>query len=217
MTKYLLALETATEKGSLGVFTFQQGELKTLSLKKWSCKTKGKNKNPSHSERLPLAIQEALNEAKIQSQNLDVLAVDAGPGRFTGVRTGVNVIKTLSFILKKPIYPLNSLQITAEQFSPSLKPVTVVFNAFKNSVYYGEFFKGQALVEPCVMSFSQWKKKSLSSCVGDIGLFHNLPESVSFTLAYPKAEDLARIFFNQNQKEKLLNWRELEPLYLRSV
>ena len=143
---YFLALETATEEGSLGVFKIQKGRLMTLSLKEWSSKTKQKNKSPAHSEKLPLIIQEVLDEAKIQGRQLDVLAVDIGPGRFTGVRIGVNVIKTLSFIFKKPIYPLNSLRITAEQFSSSQKPVTVAFNAFKNSVYYGKFLKNQTLL-----------------------------------------------------------------------
>ena len=118
MTKRLLALDTTTQKGSLGVFRFQNGALTALSLKEWSC-GKGKNEAPAHSEKLPLAIQEVLDEAQILSQELDILAVDIGPGRFTGVRTGVNTIKALAFAIKKPIYALNSLYITAESFTSS--------------------------------------------------------------------------------------------------
>ena len=152
VTQFLLSLETTTQKGSLGVFHLQNGGLKTLSLKQWSC-GKGKNETPAHSEKLPLVIQEALDEAKILSQQLDILAVDVGPGRFTGVRAGVNIIKALAFAIQKPIYTLNSLCITAEAFVSSQEPVTVAFNAFKNSVYYGEFFKGQTLVRTLCIAF----------------------------------------------------------------
>ena len=216
VTQFLLSLETTTQKGSLGVFHLQNGFLKTLSLKQWSC-GKGKNETPAHSEKLPLVIQEALDEAKILSRELDILAVDVGPGRFTGVRAGVNTIKALAFAIQKPIYTLNSLCITAEAFVSSQEPVTVAFNAFKNSVYYGEFFKGQTLVEPCVLPFDQWKKKNISFCVGDVASFYELPESIVFQEAWPKAENIARIFLKQNQTENLLKWRQLEPLYLRSV
>ena len=214
--KRLLALDTVTQKGSIGVFQFQNETLTTLSLKEWSC-GKGKNETPSHSERLPLAIQDALNEAQIQSQELDVLAVDIGPGRWTGVRTGINTIKALAFAIKKPIYALNSLCITAEAFASSEEPVTVAFNAFKNSVYYGEFLKGNTLVQPCVLPFAQWREKNISFCVGDVAAFYELPKSLSFQYAWPRAENIARIFFKKDQSDNLLNWRQLNPLYLRSI
>ena len=66
------------------------------------------------------------------------------------------------------------------------------------------------------MPFPQWKKENIPFCVGDVGLFYDLPKSVFFEVARPKAKNLAHIFFTHGEKRKLLSWKELEPLYLRS-
>ena len=207
----LLALSTSSEKGSLGVFRITNKASKTLSLKKWSGE---KGHPPAHSEKLPFIIEEALDEIKIKKNELDVLALDAGPGRFTGVRVGINVMKTLAFTMKKPVAPMNSLHITAEKFYSSPNPVAVAFNAFKNSVYYATFLKGKPLTPPCVMPFEQWREETLSFCVGDLDSFYELPETVSFEYAFPEAENMASLFIRE---KKLINWRQVEPLYLRSI
>lgn len=207
----LLALSSSTEKGSLGVFCIQSELPELLSFKKWSGE---KGQSPAHSEKLPAVMEEALEEAKIKKNELDVLALDIGPGRFTGVRVGVNVIKTLAFTMQKPVSPMNSLHITAEKFFSSPKPVAVAFNAFKNSVYYATFLKGKPIIPPCVMPFEKWKQETLPFCVGDVASFYELPETVSFEYAFPEAENMASLFIRE---EKLINWQQVEPLYLRSI
>lgn len=211
MTQQILALETATQKGSLCLFRIQDRQLFLLNQKQWSYE---KGTPGAHSEKLPFVIKEALDEAKITAAKLDILMVDTGPGRWTGIRTSLNVIKSMAFALNKPICPVNSLLITAEAFY--LKPVTVAFQAFKNSVYHGEFFKGRTLSAPQVMPFEQLKKKRIPLCVGDVASFYALPDSISFQYAWPTAENMARIFSKQTQIN-LISWRELSPLYLRSV
>ena len=212
MTQRILALETATEQGSLGLFHIQNKQLLSLNRKQWSCE---KGSPGAHSEKLPLVIKEALDEAKITASNLDILLVDIGPGRWTGIRTGLSAIKAMAFALNKPICPLNSLLITAEAFY--LKPVTVAFNAFKNSVYCGEFFKGRTLSVPQVMPFEKWRQKKISLCVGDVASFYTLPDHISFQYAWPSAENMARVLLKQERMNPLISWRELNPLYLRSV
>jgi len=43
--------------------------------------------------------------------DIDSLAVDIGPGGFTGLRIGLSVIKTISFVKKIPIYTAYSLDL----------------------------------------------------------------------------------------------------------
>lgn len=61
---------------------------------------------------LPM-ISELLLEAKIQLSDIDIIAVVAGPGSFTGVRIGVAVAQGLSMSAAIPVVPLSSLALLA--------------------------------------------------------------------------------------------------------
>lgn len=61
---------------------------------------------------LPM-ISELLREANIQLSDVDLIAVVAGPGSFTGVRIGVAVAQGLSLSSAIPVVPLSSLALLA--------------------------------------------------------------------------------------------------------
>ena len=61
---------------------------------------------------LPM-ISELLLDAKIQLSDIDLIAVVAGPGSFTGVRIGIAVAQGLSLSAAIPAVPLSSLALTA--------------------------------------------------------------------------------------------------------
>jgi tRNA threonylcarbamoyladenosine biosynthesis protein TsaB len=58
-------------------------------------------------------ISELLLDAKIQISDIDLIAVVAGPGSFTGVRIGVAVAQGLSLSAGIPAVPLSSLALSA--------------------------------------------------------------------------------------------------------
>ena len=222
--KHFLCLETSTEVGSLGLFRIENKKLSALVIKNWASKSEGKNQI-QHSKKLPLEIQKSLQEARLNLKDLDFFAVGVGPGRFTGVRTAVAIIKSLAFCFKKPCYPVNSLQITAEAFLSSQREVSVAFNAFKDSVYFADFKDQKIIVSPQVMSFSQWSNYMIENkkkfCIGDVNKFYKIPESLNkqceFKPAYAQSVDLATIVFRDFEPTKLKPWFQLEPLYLRSI
>lgn len=51
---------------------------------------------------LPL-INKLLKKHKLQASDLDRIAVNTGPGSFTGLRVGISVANALSFALKIPV------------------------------------------------------------------------------------------------------------------
>lgn len=51
---------------------------------------------------LPL-IDELLRKHKLKASDLDRIAVNTGPGSFTGLRVGISVANALSFALKIPV------------------------------------------------------------------------------------------------------------------
>lgn len=54
-------------------------------------------------------INEALKTSKLDIENLDALAVTVGPGLIGSLLVGVETAKTLSYLCKKPVIPVNHL------------------------------------------------------------------------------------------------------------
>ncbi|MBR2988851.1 MAG: tRNA (adenosine(37)-N6)-threonylcarbamoyltransferase complex dimerization subunit type 1 TsaB [Clostridia bacterium] len=61
------------------------------------------------SECLLPAIDEMLNKLSLTLADFDYYAVVIGPGSFTGIRIGVNTVKTFALVTKKPIVAVTSL------------------------------------------------------------------------------------------------------------
>lgn len=55
-------------------------------------------------------LREALEQAGIDRESIDAIAVTDGPGLAGSLLVGVNVAKTLSFAWKKPLVPVNHLE-----------------------------------------------------------------------------------------------------------
>lgn len=208
-----LCVETSTEKGSVGVFKKTGTEISTLGYKEW---------NRLHSERLPVEIQNVVKESECKFSNIQFLGVGQGPGRFTGIRTAINVVRTLSFTLKIPIFSKNTLRVFAEPFF-NKQEVSVVCNAFKNSVYFAQISKeGKFLQKPCVLSVSNWfTQKPNQSYIGDAWEFYSIPEDFktqnNFKKTFPTAHYLAQLIAREFKKEEGVSWQNLHPLYLRSL
>lgn len=60
-------------------------------------------------------IEDLLIEASIQMNELDAIAIDVGPGAFTGVRLGVAAVQGLAIAAKLPVLPVLSLDAIAAQ------------------------------------------------------------------------------------------------------
>lgn len=69
-----------------------------------------------HAAWLQPALQLMLKEAGVRLQQLDAVAVVAGPGSYTGLRVGLASAKGLCYALKKPLICLDGLQLMAASF-----------------------------------------------------------------------------------------------------
>src|SRR4051794_7862731 len=67
----------------------------------------------THGQRLPGELIELVNRAGIRVNAVDLLAVAAGPGSFTGLRVGIAVMQGLAMALGKPIVPVSTLEALA--------------------------------------------------------------------------------------------------------
>ncbi|MBX7146636.1 MAG: tRNA (adenosine(37)-N6)-threonylcarbamoyltransferase complex dimerization subunit type 1 TsaB [Alphaproteobacteria bacterium] len=83
--------------------------------------------NRGHSEILIPTIQKIIIKAKRDYKDIDWLAINLGPGSFTGVRIGLAAVKGLSIAADKPIYGIDS-------FNAWLAPLKVGLYSLKTSV-----------------------------------------------------------------------------------
>jgi tRNA threonylcarbamoyladenosine biosynthesis protein TsaB len=92
-------------------------------------------------ERLMTALAEVLRESSLQPADLDVLAVVAGPGSFTGVRIGMAAVKGLAEALGKPVIAVSRLAVLAAQ-AGSTGSVQAWIDAGRGDVFAGHYRDG---------------------------------------------------------------------------
>ena len=66
-----------------------------------------------HAELLAPMISSVCTQADVSMREVDVVAVDIGPGLFTGMRVGIASAKTIAQVLDVPIVGVSSLDILA--------------------------------------------------------------------------------------------------------
>ncbi|MBU1088182.1 MAG: tRNA (adenosine(37)-N6)-threonylcarbamoyltransferase complex dimerization subunit type 1 TsaB [Candidatus Omnitrophica bacterium] len=97
------------------------------------------DKARAHGQLLIPEIQKILKTQKIRLQDLDCLAVNIGPGSFTGLRIGIAAVKGLSLALKIPIISLSSLDLIAYNCLKLEKTICSIIDAKRKQVYAAIF------------------------------------------------------------------------------
>jgi len=99
----------------------------------------------NHASMLTVLIQQLFMETKLELQQLDAIAVSAGPGSYTGLRIGVVTAKGLCFSLDKPLIAIDSLQALAlglgKKFPSDDLTYCPTIDARRDEVYFGLFGK----------------------------------------------------------------------------
>ncbi len=99
----------------------------------------------THSQTLMPMVEHILQLSGVTVEQLDALAVHAGPGSFTGVRIGVSAVKGLAFAHNKPCVSVSTLAGMAE--NAAVLPggvICCVMDARCQQVYTALFEKNAA-------------------------------------------------------------------------
>jgi tRNA threonylcarbamoyladenosine biosynthesis protein TsaB len=91
-------------------------------------------------------IDELLLQGKISLKDLDAIAIDVGPGAFTGVRLGVAAVQGLAIATQLPVIPVASLDALALQLvhtnqfkSADPKNFVIAIDARMDEVYWAQY------------------------------------------------------------------------------
>lgn len=102
------------------------------------------NTGLTHSQTLMPMIENLLKITELTVADLDAVAVNAGPGSFTGVRIGVSAVKGLSFTDDLPCISVSTLEAMAENTAAIPDIVICCLMDARCQQVYGALFEKDA-------------------------------------------------------------------------
>lgn len=97
------------------------------------------NFGKQHSVLLMPMIEDLMQKTELTSRDLTHLALNQGPGSFTGLRIGLSVLEAMSYALSIPLYSYTSFESTAEPLRSSDRDILVLHDALKKTFYSAAF------------------------------------------------------------------------------
>ena len=154
--------------------------------------------NAKHSETSLKFIDNALNKCNISIKDLDVIAVNLGPGSFTGIRIGVALAKGfVSAIPRIKMIGFNSFEPLIERINGR---GNIYIETGKSDYYYAHVDAGE---------------------INDMGCRIDVDEDEYFTIlsGEPKSsykeDELINLVQNKINQNQYCEANELEPLYIK--
>ncbi len=102
-----------------------------------------------HQERLALLVAELFSEAATPMSSVELIAVTAGPGSFTGLRVGLAFAKGLGLALSRPVIGIGALEALAAPAAEGLTAAAI--DAKRGQVYLQAFRDGRPASDPAVL------------------------------------------------------------------
>ena len=192
------------------------------------------NSGLTHSQTLMPMIQNLLDISNVTTDKLDAVAVNAGPGSFTGVRIGVSAVKGIAFADDLPCISVSTLESMAYQTAVSANTIVCcAMDARCQQVYSALFMKNEAgemlrLTEDMAISLTELQERLLATeksivLVGDgselcYNVFKDVVPQLQLAPAavrYQSAAATAVVAHRMLEAGQTVSAEELLPVYLR--
>ena len=184
-----------------------------------------------HAENLAPSIEFVCRQARVDLSEISVVAVDIGPGLFTGLRVGIAAAKAFAHSLRVPMIGISSLDLLAWPVRHTSREIVAVIDARRGEVFYARYRPTpggvQRLADPVVANPDDLRADLEATdsdylVVGDGGLRYSdelddiiRVEFAEQHLAYPSAASLVQLAHARAIREDFVQPWQLEPLYLR--
>jgi tRNA threonylcarbamoyladenosine biosynthesis protein TsaB len=184
-----------------------------------------------HAELLTPTIDFVRRSARIDFNEISCVAVDLGPGLFTGLRVGIAAAKALAQALRVPMIGVPSLDLLAFPLRHTSRLIVTAIDAKRGEVFYA-FYRpvpggvqrvgGHQVGSPEDLASELLTARDEILLVGDGALryqeaFEGLKrvELADMGFAHPSAASLVQLAHAQALREQFVAPWELTPLYLR--
>ena len=165
-----------------------------------------------HSAFLISTLQKIMASYNIKPKDIDLIAVNVGPGSFTGIRACMTVARVMGQQLKCKVIGISSLEILANTVSEHDRSVLVALDARKNKAYLWQNngIKGAVEIEKvkAIIESSQYE------VITDDKLQPILGGKSYQQEHYPIGEILAGLAYEKLQPSNG-DWRDVLPLYIQ--
>jgi tRNA threonylcarbamoyladenosine biosynthesis protein TsaB len=188
-------------------------------------------KGRRHAETLAPAIQFICQQADITLDEISVVAVDIGPGLFTGLRVGVATAKALAHAIGVPMIGVASLDLLAFPLRFSPKLVVAAIDARRGELYYSFYRQvpggiqrlgDHRIATPDDLASELSASSEEILLVGDGAhryqeTFANMDkvELADSGLNHPSASSLVHLAHARALREQFERAAEIDPIYLR--
>jgi tRNA threonylcarbamoyladenosine biosynthesis protein TsaB len=188
-------------------------------------------KGRRHAESLAPAIAFLCEQAHVELGEIGAIAVDVGPGMFTGLRVGVATAKAMASALRVPMIGVPSLDLLAFPVRWSGRRIVSVVDARRGEVFFA-FYRQ---VPGGVQRLSEMRAGTPAQLCSEIEAtgeeclavgdgarrYEELLESLDEVevaeagIAYPSAASLVQLAHARALREEFVNAWDLQPVYLR--
>ena len=120
----ILALDTTTKDGSIAVLHDA-----TIRVERTG------DPSLTHGQRLPGELAAVLGDASLRIEDVDLLAVAAGPGSFTGLRIGIATMQGIAMAHNKRVVPVSVLEALARAAINPGRMIGAWMDAQRNEVF----------------------------------------------------------------------------------
>jgi len=111
------------------------------------------------SDSLVPSIIKILKVARLKKEAIGLVAVDAGPGSFTGIRVGLTTARTIGQTLQIPVVAVSRLEAMSWPLLQSGKPlVGAKLNALPGEIYFAVYSSKGPVRTPAWMSGAEFQK-----------------------------------------------------------
>ena len=191
------------------------------------------NSDRRHAESLAPMIEFVCAQAGVTLRQLGAVAVDIGPGLFTGLRVGVAAAQSLAWALDIPVVPMCSLDVLAHRMSRTEDDVVAAaLDARRGEMYWAVYKPGDGrmtrLSEPVVTppddcAIHLAERDQYVTCVGSGFVRHQESfEALTRTtmradeVTWPSIDDLVSLAGQRASREEWVEAHMVELLYLRA-
>jgi tRNA threonylcarbamoyladenosine biosynthesis protein TsaB len=93
------------------------------------------NPEITHGQRLPEDLMRVLREAGLHIDDVELYAVAAGPGSFTGLRVGIATVQGLAMARARRVVPVSTLEALAQAAVNADAPIAAWMDAQRGEVF----------------------------------------------------------------------------------
>ncbi len=89
----------------------------------------------THGQRLPADLVRVLGAARVALEDIELFAVAAGPGSFTGLRVGIATVQGLATAAARRVVPISTLDALAHVIEPAPPRLAAWMDAQRGEVF----------------------------------------------------------------------------------